>query len=64
MNDKTEELVHKCVALCSQFKSSIDDALRDLSWSNNGLGLTEEQEFSVRQRVKTELRKLRQWGVI
>jgi len=56
-----EDIIVQCVALCSQFKCSIQAALDDLAWPTNGLGLTEE-EYSVRQRVKAELRELRRLG--
>jgi len=57
-----DEMVVHCVALCSEFRCSIDDALWDIAWFANGLGLTEEEEFSVRQKVKAELRDLRRLG--
>jgi hypothetical protein len=57
-----DEMVVHCVALCSEFRCSIDDALWDITWFANGLGLTEEEEFSVRQKVKAELRDLRRLG--
>lgn len=61
MNDKLQNLIQDCVSLCTRFRCSIGAALDDLSWSTNGLGLTEEEEFLVRHHVKTELRKLRKW---
>ena len=57
-----EEIVIQCVSLCSRFRCSIDSALDDLAWPTNGLGLTEEDEFLVRQQVKSELRELRRLG--
>ena len=59
MNDKLQNLIQDCVSICTRFKCSIESALDDMSWPTNGLGLTEEEEFLVRQHVKTELRKLR-----
>ena len=57
MNDKLQNLIQDCVSICTRFRCSIDSALDDLSWPTNGLGLTEEEEFLVRQQVKIELRK-------
>jgi hypothetical protein len=57
-----EDIIIQCVALCSHFKCSIQAALDDLAWPTNGLRLTEEEEFSVRQQVKAELRELRRLG--
>lgn len=59
MNEKLQNLIQDCVSLCTRFRCSIESAMDDLSWPTNGLGLTEEEEFLVRQQVKTELRKLR-----
>jgi hypothetical protein len=59
MNDKLQNLIQDCVTMCMRFRCSIDSALDDLSWPTNGLGLTEEEEFFVRQRVKIELHELR-----
>lgn len=61
MNDKLQNLIQDCVSLCTRFRCSIGAALDDLSWPTNGLGLTEEEEFLVRQQVKIELRELRKW---
>jgi hypothetical protein len=59
MNDKVQNLINGCVSICTRFGCSIESALDDLSWPTNGLGLTEEEEFLVRQQVKIELRMLR-----
>jgi len=64
MKDKTQNLINDCVAFCLRFKCSIDDALLDLSWSTNGLGITEDEESFVRQQVRMELRELRKWGIL
>ena len=58
MNDKLQNIIQDCVSLCTRFRCSIGAALDDLSWPTNGLRLSEEEEFLVRQQVKTELRKL------
>jgi len=59
MNDKLQNLIQDCVSICTRFRCSIESALDDMSWPTNGLGLTEEEEFLVRQQVKIELRELR-----
>lgn len=59
MNDKLQNLINDCVSICTRFRCSIEAALDDLSWPTNGLGLSEEEEFFVRQQVKAELRELR-----
>lgn len=61
MNDKLQNLIQDCVSICTRFRCSIESALDDMSWPTNGLGLTEEEEFLVRQQVKIELRELRKW---
>ena len=61
MSDRIQDVVDGCVAICSKFRCSIEAALDDLSWPTNGLGLTEEEEFLVRHKVKIELRKIRNW---
>lgn len=62
MNDKLQNVVNDCVSMCTRFRCSIESALDDLSWPTNGLGLTEEEEFLVRQKVKTELRILKRFS--
>jgi len=59
MNDNIQNIVNGCVSICTRFRCSIEAALDDLSWPTNGLGLSEEEEFFVRQQVKAELRELR-----
>lgn len=59
MNDNTQNIVNGCVSICTRFRCSIEAALDDLSWPTNGLRLSEEEEFFVRQQVKAELRELR-----
>lgn len=59
MNDKLQNLIQDCVSICTRFRCSIGAALDDLSWPTNGLSLTEEEEFFVRQQVKIELRKIK-----
>ncbi len=59
ITNKMQNLIEQSVSLCLRFGCNPWQALNDLSWDTNGLGLTDNEEFLIREQVGLELRKWR-----